>query len=91
MFLQSIVFCVILVLGLIAGGAASAANAANISSDLDDARCDRLDDYENIIPRELLERLEELCDDFETLRDVQAASAVSFHECFPSLQLMLVL
>ena len=58
---------------MIAGGAASAANAADVQNDyLDPLQCDEISS--NPIAAAIQE---EFCDDFERLRNSQAAAAVS--------------
>ena len=47
--------------GLIEGGAASAANAANIDDDIDELSCDDLDQ----LPAIVQQTYEEICDDAE--------------------------
>ena len=64
----------LLALGLISGGIASAVNAADVQEDYIEnefLRCDE-DDTPSVF--------EGICDDLETLRNSQAASAVS---CIP--------
>ena len=69
------IFTVLLALALIAGGAASAANAANVQEDyIDPLECDETSS--NPIVASLQE---EFCDDFEQLRNSQAATAVSIY------------
>ena len=74
--LQCIICTILLALALIAGGAASAANAAHIQneyidSDIISAVCDQ---PENSV-------VEDFCNDFDTIRNSQAATAVSnFHD-----------
>ena len=71
--LQNAVFCIFYALGLFAGGAASAANAADIQEDYYDAlRCDDIPDN---IPDD--NPFVQACDDFEQIRNSQAAGAVS--------------
>ena len=70
--LQNGVFCILFALGLLAGGIGSAANAANVASDYDDAQCAELRDR---FPDNSL--FAETCDNFERLRNSQAAGAVS--------------
>lgn len=67
-FLQSLVFIVILALGLFAGGIASAVNAANVTDDLDGINCDKIGH----------KQIREVCKITEQMRDGQVASAVSF-------------
>ena len=71
--LQNAVFCILLALGLLAGGIASAANAADVQDDYyEPLRCDELsDDLPDDHP------VVEICDDFERLRNSQAAGGVS--------------
>ena len=77
--LQNVIINVFFILGLIAGGAASAANAANIENDIDESNCRRLDDYPDYVAYSSRARAAQgACDDGEQLRDCQAASAVSF-------------
>ena len=71
---QAIIFTILLGLALIAGGAASAAQAADVQDDyVDPLQCD--DPSSNPIVRALQDRF---CDDFEQLRNSQAAAAVSY-------------
>ena len=66
LFLQSIVFSILFALGLLAGGIASAANAADVQDALDTLG-------------QFCEFLEEFCDDAEQLRNSMAATAVSIY------------
>ena len=62
--LQSAVFSVLFALGFFAGGAASAANAADVQDAIDAFGCDLV--------------ASEACDNLEQLRNSMAAAAVSF-------------
>ena len=67
---------IFLALGLISGGIPSAVNAADVQEDyIDLFRCEEDDTFSGF---------EDLCDDLITLRNSQAASAVS---CIPSAKL----
>ena len=65
-------FCVLFAIGFIAGGAASAANAANVQSDYDDSPCE---DIQDDLPSD--HPLVEICDDVEKLIRAQSNAAVS--------------
>ena len=65
-------FCVLFAIGFIAGGAASAANAANVQSDYDDSLCE---DIQDDLPSD--HPLVEICDDVEKLIRAQSNAAVS--------------
>ena len=70
MLLQCAILSILLALGLISGGIPSAVNAADAQEDyLDNSVCDRDD---------LPDRVQEQCDQITTIRNSQAASAVSF-------------
>ena len=72
--LQCIICTVLLALALIAGGAASAANAAHIQNEYIDDISDGCDQPDNPL-------VEDICDDFDRTRNSQAATAVSnFHD-----------
>ena len=58
---------------MVAGGAASAKNAAHVNDDIDEIHCDELDS----LPAVIQAYLEEMCEDAERIRDCQIASAVS--------------
>ena len=73
--LQNIVFGVLLTLGLLAGGIASAANAADIQDDYIEPT-EQLCDADNIP-----QQFEDNCNDVRRIRDSQAAAAVSFNAC----------
>ena len=69
--LQNIIFSVLLAIGLLAGGSASAWNAADIKKDhIDHIDCDR---------DNLSQQAENLCNDLNRIRASQAAAAVSFY------------
>ena len=71
---QCIIISVLLALGLLSGGIPSAVNAADVQDDyIDPLQCEE-DNTPSFV--------EDVCDDFVTLRDSQAASAVS---CIPYL------
>ena len=71
--LQNAVFCVLFALGLFAGGAASAANAADVQDDYYDRfQCDEIiDNFPDDNPAV------EACERIARIRDSQAAAAVS--------------
>ena len=72
--LQCLICTILLALALIAGGAASAANAAHIQSDYIDPASDDCD--QPVVPI-----VEDICNDFDITRNSQAATAVSnFHD-----------
>ena len=69
LYIQCITFTVLLAVALFAGGAASAANAADVQDDyIDILQCDETSG--NSV-------FESVCDDLEQLRNSQAAAAVS--------------
>ena len=67
-------YCVLFAIGFIAGGAASAVNAANVQSDYDDSPCEDIQDNNYYIYNP---SLVEICDDIEKLIRAQSNAAVS--------------
>ena len=67
--LQNAVFSVLFALGLLAGGAASTANAVDVQDFINtiSSLCDHSTIYDELV-----------CDKWEQLRDSMAAAAVSF-------------
>ena len=78
--LQNVIFCAFFVLGLVGGGAGSAANAAHVNDGLDELGCNDFDE----LPVVYQQFIEEICDDGEQIRDCQIASAVSQSKCLPT-------
>ena len=78
-YLQNAVFCVLFAIGFIAGGAASAANAANVQLDYYDAiGCEDIQDNNYYIYNPPSDHsLVEICDDIEKLIRAQSNAAVS--------------
>ena len=70
-------YCVLFAIGFIAGGAASAANAANVQSDYDDSPCEDIQDNNYYIYNPSDHSLVEICDDIEKLIRAQSNAAVS--------------
>ena len=71
LFFQCTIFSIILALALISGGIPSAINAADIKEDY----IDPLEEFCNLDG--LTARSEEICNNLQTIRDAQIASAVS--------------
>ena len=70
-FFRCTIFSIILALALISGGIPSAINAADIKEDY----IDPLEEFCNLDG--LTDRSEEICNNLQTIRDAQIASAVS--------------
>ena len=71
-------YCVLFTIGFIAGGAASAVNAANVQSDYYDAiGCEDIQDNNYYIYNPSHHSLVEICDDIEKLIRAQSNAAVS--------------